>query len=49
MLQRALQELEATAWLAGLRRNQTNHRQGLNRIDRQDELYKIYPIIRLER
>ena len=44
-MQRALRELEATAWLAGLRRNQTNHRQGLNRIDRQDELYKIYPIL----
>ena len=44
-MQRALRELQATAWLAGLRRNQTNHRQGLNRIDRQDGLYKIYPIL----
>ena len=44
-MQRALKELEATAWLAGLRRNQTDHRQGLSRIDRQDELYKIYPIL----
>ncbi|MEO1342318.1 MAG: phosphoadenylyl-sulfate reductase, partial [Cyanobacteria bacterium J06635_13] len=44
-MQRALQELQATAWLAGLRRNQTSHRQGLSRIDRQDKLYKIYPIL----
>jgi len=44
-MQRALQELQATAWLAGLRRNQTSHRQGLSRIDRQDVLYKIYPIL----
>lgn len=44
-MQRALRELQATAWLAGLRRNQTDHRQNLSRIDRQDELYKIYPIL----
>ena len=44
-MQRALEELQATAWLAGLRRNQTIHRQGLTRIDRQDDLYKIYPIL----
>ena len=44
-MQRALEELQATAWLAGLRRNQTEHRQGLYRIDRQDNLYKIYPIL----
>ena len=44
-MQRALRELQATAWLAGLRRNQTSHRQGLKRIDRQDGLYKIYPIL----
>ena len=44
-MQRALKELKATAWLAGLRRDQTSHRQGLSRIDRQDNLYKIYPIL----
>ena len=44
-MQRALRELQATAWLAGLRRNQTSHRQSLSRIDRQDGLYKIYPIL----
>ena len=44
-MQRALEELQATAWLAGLRRNQTEHRQSLNRVDFQDSLYKIYPIL----
>lgn len=44
-MQRALEELQATAWLAGLRRNQTDHRQSLSRIDKQDNLYKIYPIL----
>lgn len=44
-MQRALKELQATAWLAGLRRNQTSHRESLSRIDRQDNLYKLYPIL----
>ena len=44
-MQRALQELQATAWLAGLRKNQTEHRQNLARIEQQEGLYKIYPIL----
>ncbi|MCC0179025.1 phosphoadenosine phosphosulfate reductase [Waterburya agarophytonicola K14] len=44
-MQRALQELNAIAWLAGLRKNQTEHRQGLTRVEQQDGLYKIYPIL----
>ncbi|MBE9043115.1 phosphoadenosine phosphosulfate reductase [Pleurocapsales cyanobacterium LEGE 10410] len=44
-MQRALKELRATAWLAGLRRNQTDHRQTLNKVEQQDNLYKIYPIL----
>ncbi|MEM7762125.1 MAG: phosphoadenylyl-sulfate reductase, partial [Cyanobacteria bacterium P01_A01_bin.40] len=44
-MQRALDELQATAWLAGLRRDQTEHRQGLTRVDQQNNLYKIYPIL----
>jgi phosphoadenosine phosphosulfate reductase len=44
-MQRALQELQATAWLAGLRRHQTSHREGLNRVDRQNDLYKVHPIL----
>jgi len=45
-MQRALQELGATAWLAGLRSEQTNHRQGLSVANRQGEIYKILPILR---
>jgi phosphoadenosine phosphosulfate reductase len=44
-MQRALADLKATAWLAGLRKDQTNHRQGLNKITLQNELYKIHPIL----
>ncbi len=43
-MQRALKELGATGWLAGLRSDQTRYRQGLNRIARQGEQYKILPI-----
>ncbi len=44
-MQRALQELKATAWLAGLRRGQTHHRQSLQVVNRQREQYKILPIL----
>lgn len=44
-MQRALQELKAIAWLAGLRSDQTNHRQTLQRVDRQGDRYKISPIL----
>ena len=44
-MQRALKELNAAAWLAGLRSNQTKHRQSLQKIDIQDKIYKIYPIL----
>jgi phosphoadenosine phosphosulfate reductase len=44
-MQRALKELNATAWLAGLRRDQTDHRKSLQRIDLQGEQYKILPIL----
>ena len=44
-MQRALKELKATAWLAGLRGDQTKHRQGLNRIGKQSGIYKILPIL----
>jgi phosphoadenosine phosphosulfate reductase len=44
-MQRALAELGATAWLAGLRADQTQHRQTLRRVDQQSERYKIYPIL----
>jgi phosphoadenosine phosphosulfate reductase len=44
-MQRALRELNATAWLAGLRRDQTDHRKNLQAIDRQGDRYKILPIL----
>ena len=44
-MQRALDDLNATAWLAGLRKDQTAHRQNLARVEQQNKLYKIYPIL----
>ncbi|ABW25918.1 phosphoadenosine phosphosulfate reductase [Acaryochloris marina] len=44
-MQRALQELQATAWLAGLRSKQTSFRQSLRRVEPQGDLYKILPIL----
>ncbi|MGK7874784.1 MAG: phosphoadenosine phosphosulfate reductase [Xenococcaceae cyanobacterium] len=44
-MQRALRELKATAWLAGLRSNQTNHRKTLQFVSRQGEQYKVLPIL----
>lgn len=48
-LQRALEELSVTAWLAGLRSNQTDHRATLRPIEAQDGLYKIHPILNWSR
>ncbi|MEA5472408.1 phosphoadenosine phosphosulfate reductase [Spirulina sp. 06S082] len=45
-MQRALKELGATAWLAGLRNNQTDHRKTLDFVNIQSEIYKILPILR---
>lgn len=45
-MQRALQELSAKAWLAGLRQNQTQFRQQLDYVNQQGEQYKILPILR---
>lgn len=44
-MQRALKELKANAWLAGLRGEQTKHRQSLDRISKQSDIYKILPIL----
>ncbi|MDY7005337.1 MAG: phosphoadenosine phosphosulfate reductase [Cyanobacteriota bacterium] len=44
-MQRALKELGAKAWLAGLRKDQTDHRKSLNRIGEQGGIYKILPIL----
>ncbi|GBF82294.1 phosphoadenosine phosphosulfate reductase [Aphanothece sacrum] len=44
-MQRALQELNGTAWLAGLRSDQTNHRKSLSRVAKQGNHYKVHPIL----
>ncbi len=44
-MQRALSDLGATAWLAGLRRGQTQHRQTLRILEKQGDLYKVHPIL----
>jgi phosphoadenosine phosphosulfate reductase len=44
-MQRALGELGATAWLAGLRSSQTDHRKSLERVGLQNGRYKLLPIL----
>lgn len=44
-MQRALRELGGSAWLAGLRAAQTEFRAGLRKVERQDGVYKIHPIL----
>jgi phosphoadenosine phosphosulfate reductase len=41
-MQRALNELKATAWLTGLRADQTDHRKSLDRVGTQGGRYKVY-------
>lgn len=44
-MQRALKELNAIAWLAGLRRDQTSHRKNLQPLVKQGKQYKLLPIL----
>ncbi|MFM7426784.1 MAG: phosphoadenosine phosphosulfate reductase [Elainella sp.] len=44
-MQRALRELKATGWIAGLRSDQTEHRKSLKVVTLQGALYKISPIL----
>ncbi len=44
-MQRAIRELGAEAWMAGLRAEQTEHRAGLRRVDRQDGRVKVHPVL----
>ena len=44
-MQRALADLNAKAWLTGLRAKQTDFRKTLDRVDKQDNRYKILPIL----
>lgn len=44
-MDRAVRELGATAWLAGLRRSQASTREALPVVQRQNRLTKIHPIL----
>jgi phosphoadenosine phosphosulfate reductase len=44
-MQKALQDLEAKTWFAGLRRSQSDERETLPVVQRLDKQFKIYPII----
>ena len=44
-MNRAVQELGATAWLSGLRRQQASSRQARAVAEQQNQVMKIYPII----
>ena len=44
-MDRALRELNATAWLAGLRRSQAGTRETVKAVQQQNKIIKIHPII----
>jgi phosphoadenosine phosphosulfate reductase len=44
-MDRAVRELGATAWLAGLRRTQSSTRESLRVVETQNKITKIHPII----
>jgi phosphoadenosine phosphosulfate reductase len=44
-MNRAVQELGATAWLSGLRRHQSSSRQQRTVAEQQNKIMKVYPII----
>lgn len=44
-MNRALEQLNARAWIAGLRREQTPYRAQLRKIERQGSVFKLCPIL----
>lgn len=42
--QRACRELGATAWLSGVRAEQTEHRKSLRTVEGHDKRYSVYPV-----
>jgi len=44
-MDRALKETGAKVWMAGLRRTQASNRKGLNFLERQNGVIKLYPIL----
>ncbi|MCC6763951.1 MAG: phosphoadenylyl-sulfate reductase [Deltaproteobacteria bacterium] len=45
-MRRAIRELEAHAWIAGLRADQTSFRATLDPVTFQDGVFKVHPILR---
>ncbi|MCC6581173.1 MAG: phosphoadenylyl-sulfate reductase [Phycisphaeraceae bacterium] len=45
-MQRAIKELNVTAWIAGLRAGQTEHRAKLRTVELQNGIYKVHPILK---
>lgn len=45
-MRRALAELDARAWIAGLRADQTTFRSTLDSVTFQDGIFKVHPILR---
>ena len=44
-MDRALEELGANLWMAGLRKSQTSSRKNLPYIEEQNGIFKLYPIL----
>jgi len=44
-MDRALRELAPLAWIAGLRAKQNRYRAGLRKVELQDGVYKVHPIL----
>jgi len=44
-MNRALDDLNASAWLSGVRRQQTAHRAGMDYVTYRNNLYKVHPIL----
>lgn len=44
-MNRALTELKAEGWMSGLRRVQSSTRENLRVVERQNKMFKVYPII----
>lgn len=44
-MRRALDELDAAAWVAGLRAEQTAYRASLRKVERQQGVFKVHPIL----
>lgn len=44
-MQRALAELKPKAWISGLRRHQSESRQNLGVLAKQDDIIKVHPVV----